>query len=118
VTHGTARGEASKAYENRTLTILKSDVMVPDESMIAWEPQTTKTGGLPNISYIKRKPKPLEGTELKDVADGRSGLLHLLVWLEIQEGKTRMGGKPYVKALGANAACAMRAALGALQVPP
>jgi hypothetical protein len=108
-----ARGGINGFNENRARTILKSNVMVPDESMIAWEPQTTKTGGLPNISYIKRKPKPL-GTELKDVADGRSGLL---VWLEIQEGKTRMGGKPYVKALGANAACAMRAALGALQGP-
>ena len=108
-----ARGGINGFNENRARTILKSNVIVPDESMIAWEPQTTKTGGLPNISYIKRKPKPL-GTELKDVADGRSGLL---VWLEIQEGKTRMGGKPYVKALGANAACAMRAALGALQGP-
>ena len=91
--------------------MVKSEIMTVDESMIAWEPQTTKTGGLPNLSFIKRKPKPL-GIELKDVADGRHGLV---LWMEIQEGKTRMKNKTHVKELGANAACAMRAALGALE---
>jgi hypothetical protein len=30
-----------------------------DESMSAWRPRTTPTGGLPNISFILRKPEPL-----------------------------------------------------------
>ena len=30
-----------------------------DESMSAWCPQKTKCGGLPNISYVIRKPEPL-----------------------------------------------------------
>ena len=50
--------------QNRARTVVKSEIMTVDESMIAWEPQTTKTGGLPNLSFIKRKPKPL-GTDSK-----------------------------------------------------
>ena len=38
-----------------------------DESMSALRPRTTQTGGLPNISYIERKPKPL-GTQFKNFA--------------------------------------------------
>ena len=37
---------------------------VLDESMSALVPRTTATGGLPTISYIRRKPEPL-GTEFK-----------------------------------------------------
>ena len=34
--------------------------------------RTTATGGLPNISFIKRKPEPLE-TEFKTIVDGMTG---------------------------------------------
>ncbi len=30
-----------------------------DETMRAWKPRKTATGGLPNISFIIRKPEPL-----------------------------------------------------------
>eukprot|EP00873_Tetraselmis_striata_P046182 jgi/Tetstr1/466446/TSEL_010974.t1 len=30
-----------------------------DESMSAWQPRTSKKGGLPNLSFIARKPEPL-----------------------------------------------------------
>ena len=30
-----------------------------DETMCAWRPRTSPTGGLPNISFILRKPEPL-----------------------------------------------------------
>ena len=30
-----------------------------DETMCAWKPRKTATGGLPNISFIVRKPEPL-----------------------------------------------------------
>jgi hypothetical protein len=30
-----------------------------DETMCAWKPRKTATGGLPNISFIIRKPEPL-----------------------------------------------------------
>ena len=51
--------------------------------------RTTATGGLPNISFIKRKPEPL-GTEFKNIVDG---LTVQILWLEIQEGKDRMKTK-------------------------
>ncbi len=30
-----------------------------DETMCAWRPRTTALGGLPNISFVVRKPEPL-----------------------------------------------------------
>ena len=57
-----------------------------DENMSHMNPQTTKTGGLPHISFIKRKPRPL-GTELKSSACAAVGML---LCLEIQEGKIPM----------------------------
>ena len=39
---------------------------VMDESMSAFQPQTTKTGNLHHLSYVLRKPEPL-GTEIKTV---------------------------------------------------
>ena len=53
-----------------------------DESMSSWQPRKTKLGGLPNISFVKRKPKPL-GTEFKTVCDTESGVMK---YMEIQEG--------------------------------
>ena len=53
--------------------------------------RTTKTGTLPNLSFVKRKPEPL-GTEFKNLVDGISG--HML-WLELQEGKERMKNKVF-----------------------
>ena len=46
--------------------LLCSEIIPIDESMSAFRPQTTKRGGLPNISYIMRKPENL-GTEFKTV---------------------------------------------------
>lgn len=54
-----------------------------DELMSAWRPRTTKNGGLPNISYIIRKPEPL-GTEFKSVCDPVTGVV---THLEIQRGE-------------------------------
>ena len=53
--------------ENRYRTIAASRDKVFDETMCPHKPRTTKTGHLPNISFVKRKPKPL-GTEWKNVA--------------------------------------------------
>jgi hypothetical protein len=44
-------------------------------------------GGLPHMSYIKRKPKPLD-TELKSMCEETMGLC---VHIEIQKGKIAMG---------------------------
>ena len=50
--------------DNRRYLITPSSIVAIDESMCAYRPQTTKTGGLPNISYILRKPENL-GSEFK-----------------------------------------------------
>jgi hypothetical protein len=55
--------------DNRKRTIRKSNVLTIDESMPPFKPRTTKNGGLPHLSFTKRKPKPL-GTELKNICDG------------------------------------------------
>ena len=66
--------------------------------------RTTKTGGLPNLSFVARKPKPL-GTEFKNVVDGMSGVM---MWLEIQEGKERMRALEHTQAFGGTTACVLR----------
>jgi hypothetical protein len=59
------------------------------KSMSAYQPRVTKCGGLPNISFIKRKPKPL-GTEFKTLVDA---VTRVMTCTEIQEGKQRMQEK-------------------------
>jgi hypothetical protein len=44
---------------NRYKRVQSSQWLVMDESMSAWRPRTTPTGGLPNLSFILRKPEPL-----------------------------------------------------------
>ena len=44
-------------------------VMTLDETMLAWLPHHALTGGLPNTTHCKRKPKP-HGTEIRDAARG------------------------------------------------
>ena len=50
--------------DNRRKNIAASIKKIMDESMCAFIPRTTKTGGLPTISFIFWKPEPL-GTEFK-----------------------------------------------------
>lgn len=56
----------------RAQEIASSFCKVHDESMSSWRPRTTKLGGLPFLSFVLRKPKPL-GTEFKVTADTETG---------------------------------------------
>ena len=95
--------------ENRRRTIRAGKVLTMDELMAAFRPRTTKCGGLPNLSFIMRKPKPL-GTEFKCVADGSTGIM---LFLELQEGKERMGTRQYTKETRSKiAGCSLRLAFG------
>ena len=80
--------------------------------MFAFRPRTTARGGLPNISFVKRKPTPM-GTELRCAADGRHGLM---LFLKIQEGRDSTRRAPFCNEMGAGdrCACAMRVGLGAI----
>ena len=93
--------------ENRNRTVAASRVLTLDESMSAFRPQTSKTGNLPNISFILRKPEDL-GTELKAVASTSCNgpILHL----EVQEGKENMKTKSYFDSYGVSTACTLRMA--------
>jgi hypothetical protein len=69
--------------------------------MSAFRPRTTARGGLPNISFVKRKPKPM-GTELR--CEVRCRWAHgLLLFLKIQEGKDSMHRAPFRNEMGAGA---------------
>ncbi len=72
----------SEQKEARCVTCWK----VRDELISAFRPRTRKTGNLPHLSYLLRKPKPL-GTEFKCCADTGTGLL---LCMEVQEGKEPM----------------------------
>jgi hypothetical protein len=72
--------------------------------MSAFRPQTTKTGNLPNLSHIERKPEDL-GTEMKVVACSKIGIC---LFLEIQEGKDPMRIKEFTDEFKVTTACTLR----------
>lgn len=47
--------------------------LVLDELMSAWKPKTSKTGGLPNITFKLHKPKDL-GTMIRDGVKCKTGI--------------------------------------------
>jgi hypothetical protein len=91
--------------------IITSERRVLDESMSVHRPCTAKLGGLPNISYILRKPEPL-GTEFKTSVCPQ---LNVMMHIEICKGKYSMGTKPLQKELGGTTACTVRLAQGTCQ---
>ena len=52
-------GAVKEFNDHRSNIIKPSKTKVADESMSAYRPRTTATGGLPNISFVKWKPEPL-----------------------------------------------------------
>jgi hypothetical protein len=54
--------------------LIKTVLMVVDESMSGWQPQTTKFGGLPNYTYEPQKPVHL-GTMFCNGVECISGVL-------------------------------------------
>jgi len=62
---------------NRKKNVAASFFKLLDESMSAWYPRKTKTGGLPNISFILGQPEPL-GTEFKSMACSETGKKQML----------------------------------------
>mmetsp|Transcript_27218 Transcript_27218/g.76749 ORF Transcript_27218/g.76749 Transcript_27218/m.76749 type:complete len:151 (-) Transcript_27218:37-489(-) len=79
-----------------------------DEAMSAYKPWKTTLGGLPNISFVQCKPKPL-GTSLKCVTDVATGAM---TYLEIQEGRDPMRLKDKAKEFGVTVARTYQLAKG------
>ena len=71
---------------NRRQFVAAHQWKVLDELISAFQLRTRKTGNLPNISYIIRKPRPL-GTKFKCAGCPETGVI---LGLEVQEGKERM----------------------------
>ena len=89
---------------NRLKLLVASNHLCMDEMMVAFRPRKSKTGGLPNLTSLPRKPEPL-GTEYKCINCTKTNCtLHL----EIQRGKVGMAGTRYHRQLGATAACTVR----------
>jgi len=90
---------------NRKTTVSASFKKTLDEIMSGYRPRTSKLGGLPNISFILRKPRPL-GTEFKVTCCSTTGMM---LDVEIQRGKTGMPHMyPENIPLGATTACTLR----------
>jgi hypothetical protein len=88
---------------HRATNIAASATKVYDESMSAWRPQTSKTGGLSHITFILCKPEDL-GTEFKNAGCSETGIF---LFLEIQRGREGMKETEYHKELGPTAACSI-----------
>ena len=63
-----------QSYNCKRQALIKTLLLVLDESMSGWCPKTSKLGGLPNYTFEPRKPVPL-GTMFKNGAECKSGLI-------------------------------------------
>ena len=79
--------------KTRKCLLWYAPALVVNESMSAWVPKSTARGGLPNITYVSRKPKPL-GTKVKVIAEAMTGCF---ISIEIQHGKKDTAKAKYVK---------------------
>ena len=70
--------------QSRKEFVMPCELIVIDESMSAFRPQTTKTGGLPVLTFVQRKPEDL-GTELKMLVV--CPVTGVTMHMEIQRGK-------------------------------
>ena len=61
-------------FNEKRQWLLKTYLMMLDESMSGWRPKTTKLGGLPNYTFEPRKPVPL-GTMFRNGVECISGVL-------------------------------------------
>ena len=89
---------------NRKKNVWSSYLKVFDELMSAYEPQTTKTGNIPHVSSIKRKPQPL-GSEFKCCCDT---VTNIMIHIELQKGKEAMLSEKYSSNNKATVACVLR----------
>ena len=86
------------SYNLKRRNIIKSVLLLLDESMSAWRPKTSKLGGLPNITYEPRKPVPL-GTMFKNGAECITGIIafqDVVMGAEVQQRKKYFGDNSVV----------------------
>ena len=80
------------AFNQKRRDLVRTVYLLMDESMSAWRPKTSATGGLPNITFEPRKPKPL-GTMFKNGVEATTGIM---VTQDVVEGSAAQSDKKYV----------------------
>jgi hypothetical protein len=78
-------------FNDKRQQLVKTVLMLVDESMSGWRPKTTKLGGLPNYTYEPRKPVPL-GTMFRNGVECVSGML---VIQDVVQNPEQQALKPY-----------------------
>jgi len=79
------------SYNVKRQRLIKTFLLLLDESMSGWRPKTTKLGGLPNYTFEPRKPVPL-GTMFRNGVECISGVL---VVQDIVQNPGQQSRKPY-----------------------
>jgi hypothetical protein len=72
--HGTLFLLCLASFNDRRQKLIKTMMMLVDESMSGWHSKTTKLGGLPNYTFEPRKPVPL-GNMFRNGMECISGIL-------------------------------------------
>jgi hypothetical protein len=76
-------------FNDRRKNLIQCILLMLDESMSGWRPKTSKTGGLPNISFEPRKPVPL-GTMFRNGVECFTGcLVYQDVVQNVEEQQTK-----------------------------
>ena len=78
-------------FNNKRKDLFQVILLILDESMSGWRPKTSKTGGLPNISFEPRKPVPL-GTMFQNACECFTGCL---VYQDVAQNVEEQQRKPY-----------------------
>ena len=89
---------------NRRRLIKPGNILVYDESIIPFRPQTRSTGNIPHLSYIPDKPAEL-GPEMKVLM---CALIGCKMMIELMEGKMGMSTKRHSRQLGVTVALCLR----------
>ena len=79
-------------FNQKRRDLVRMVYLLMDESMPAWHPKTSATGGLPNITFKLRKPKSL-GTMFKN---GFEVTMGIIVMQDVVEGSAAQSDKKYV----------------------
>jgi len=78
-------------FNQKRRNLLHTVYLLLDESMSAWRPKTSQYGGLPNLTYEPRKPKPL-GTMFKNGVEAITGIM---VTQDVVQGSDEQREKKY-----------------------
>lgn len=88
--------------------VQSSNVRVAHESISALRPRIMKTGNLPHLSFVSRKPEDL-GTEMKTAT---CPVLHIMEYIELVRGRKDAHGREFIDEANKRVAtaCCMRTA--------